>query len=101
MCIRDRTIAARLHAIRGFNSVFQRPGGHDGDNGNSMACPLPELAAGNIAPNAALGSRAVSYTHLDVYKRQVHIRTLRRKLGSCGDYIQTVRGVGYKIGEAQ
>ncbi len=31
----------------------------------------------------------------------VHIRTLRRKLGSCGDYIQTVRGVGYKIGEAQ
>lgn len=30
----------------------------------------------------------------------VHIRTLRRKLGSCGDYIQTVRGVGYKIGGA-
>ena len=31
----------------------------------------------------------------------VHIRTLRRKLGVCGDYIQTVRGVGYKIGGAQ
>ena len=28
----------------------------------------------------------------------VHIRTLRQKLGPCGDYIQTVRGVGYKIG---
>lgn len=30
----------------------------------------------------------------------VHIRTLRQKLGECGDYIETVRGVGYKIGSA-
>lgn len=29
----------------------------------------------------------------------VHIGTLRTKLGSCGDYIQTIRGVGYKIEE--
>ncbi|MEA4932848.1 MAG: winged helix-turn-helix domain-containing protein, partial [Lawsonibacter sp.] len=29
----------------------------------------------------------------------VHVRTLRQKLGSAGNYIQTVRGVGYKIGE--
>jgi len=28
----------------------------------------------------------------------VHIRTLRQKLGDCGEYIETVRGVGYKIG---
>jgi len=28
----------------------------------------------------------------------VHVRTLRQKLGVCGDYIETVRGVGYKIG---
>ena len=28
----------------------------------------------------------------------VHIRTLRQKLGSAGDLIETVRGVGYKIG---
>lgn len=27
----------------------------------------------------------------------VHVRTLRQKLGKCGDYIQTVRGVGYKL----
>jgi len=27
----------------------------------------------------------------------VHIGTLRTKLGKCGDYIKTVRGVGYKI----
>lgn len=29
----------------------------------------------------------------------VHIRTLRQKLGSAGSLIQTIRGVGYKIGE--
>jgi len=28
----------------------------------------------------------------------VHVRTLRQKLGACGDYIETVRGVGYKAG---
>lgn len=27
----------------------------------------------------------------------VHIGTLRMKLGKCGDYIHTVRGVGYKL----
>lgn len=29
----------------------------------------------------------------------VHIRTLRMKLGSAGDYIKTVRGLGYKLGD--
>ena len=29
----------------------------------------------------------------------VHVRTLRQKLERCGEYIQTVRGVGYKMGE--
>lgn len=29
----------------------------------------------------------------------VHIRTLRQKLGPCGELIETVRGVGYKIGD--
>lgn len=27
----------------------------------------------------------------------VHIGTLRTKIGSCGDYIETVRGVGYRM----
>ena len=27
----------------------------------------------------------------------VHVRTLRQKLGTAGEYIETVRGVGYKI----
>ncbi len=30
----------------------------------------------------------------------VHIRTLRQKLGAAGDCVETVRGVGYKIGGA-
>ncbi len=29
----------------------------------------------------------------------VHIGTLRMKLGECGDYIETVRGVGYRLEE--
>ena len=29
----------------------------------------------------------------------VHVRTLRQKLGPAGNYIHTVRGIGYKIGE--
>jgi len=33
------------------------------------------------------GSRAVD----------VHVRTLRQKLGEAGAYIETVRGYGYKI----
>ena len=30
----------------------------------------------------------------------VHIRTLRQKLGDCGSRITTVRGVGYKMEDA-
>ena len=29
----------------------------------------------------------------------VHIRTLRQKLGDSGKWIETVRGVGYRIGD--
>ena len=29
----------------------------------------------------------------------VHVRTLRQKLGNCGERIETVRGVGYRISE--
>ncbi len=31
----------------------------------------------------------------------MHIKTLRQKLGTCGQCIQTVRGIGYKIGKEQ
>ena len=29
----------------------------------------------------------------------MHIKSLRQKLGPCGELIRTVRGVGYKIGD--
>ena len=29
----------------------------------------------------------------------MHIKTLRRKIGECGNYIKTIRNVGYKIGD--
>lgn len=29
----------------------------------------------------------------------MHIKTLRQKLGTAGEYIKTIRGIGYKIGE--
>lgn len=29
----------------------------------------------------------------------MHVKSLRKKLGSCGDYIKTVRNIGYKLGE--
>lgn len=31
----------------------------------------------------------------------VHIGSLRQKLGTCGDMIKTIRGVGYKIGDSK
>ena len=31
----------------------------------------------------------------------VHVRTLRQKLGHCGELLQTVRGLGYKVGETE
>lgn len=31
----------------------------------------------------------------------VHIGSLRQKLGSCGDMIKTIRGVGYKMGDSK
>ena len=29
----------------------------------------------------------------------VHVRKLRQKLGPAGEYVETVRGYGYKIGD--
>ena len=29
----------------------------------------------------------------------VHVRHLRQKLGACGSYIETVRGIGYRMGD--
>jgi len=37
-------------------------------------------------------------TDVETRTVDVHVRTLRQKLGECGEYIETIRGVGYKIG---
>ena len=37
----------------------------------------------------------------DVRTVDVHIRTLRQKLGDCGNLIETIRGVGYRIGDGR
>lgn len=40
------------------------------------------------------------YDYLDTTRTvDVHIRTLRQKLKTAGNYIETIRGVGYKIGD--
>lgn len=31
----------------------------------------------------------------------VHVRHLRQKLGDCGKYIETVRGIGYRVGDGR
>jgi two-component system phosphate regulon response regulator PhoB len=39
--------------------------------------------------------------HLNVETRTVdtHVKRLREKLGPAGDVIETIRGVGYKLGD--
>ena len=40
------------------------------------------------------------YDYIDTTRTvDVHIRTLRQKLGEAGNYIETIRGIGYKIGD--
>ena len=41
----------------------------------SVAMPMPETAEMNICgiPSGSVGSISVSYTHLDVYKRQIQL----------------------------
>ncbi len=62
-----------------------------------LLCCLLENA-GNVLTRDKLLGKVWGYT-FDGESRtvDVHIRTLRAKLGKCGDLIETVRGVGYKI----
>lgn len=56
-------------------------------------------AGGNVVPRENIIS-AIWGTEYEGESRtlDVHIRTLRQKLGSAGNHIETVRNVGYKIG---
>ena len=63
---------------------------------------LLELASrkGRVLTREHLLDRVWGYTY-EGYARTVdtHVRRLRERLGSCGDYIETLRGVGYRFRE--
>ncbi len=63
---------------------------------------LVELASkrGRVQTRASLLDRVWGYTY-EGYDRTVdtHIRHLREKLGDLGEYIETLRGVGYRFRE--
>ena len=54
--------------------------------------------AGNVVPREEILSTVWGYTDtVESRTVDVHIRTLRQKLGEAGALIETVKGVGYKI----
>jgi two-component system phosphate regulon response regulator PhoB len=63
---------------------------------------LLELASrrGRVLTREHLLDKVWGYTY-EGYARTVdtHVRRLRERLGSCGDYIETLRGVGYRFRE--
>jgi two-component system phosphate regulon response regulator PhoB len=58
------------------------------------------LRKGRVQTREHLLNQVWGYTY-EGYARTVdtHIRRLREKLGACGDYIETLRGVGYRFKE--
>ncbi len=58
-------------------------------------------ADGNVLERNTLLSRVWGEYYTESRTLDVHIRKLRVKLGSAGDLIQTVKGIGYKIGGAE
>lgn len=55
---------------------------------------------GNVLTREQLLNSVWNYEN-DIESRtiDVHVRTLRQKLGASGELLETIRGVGYKIGE--
>ena len=62
---------------------------------------LLALAArpGQVASKSQLLSQVWGFEAYDENLVQVHVSSLRRKLGSCGALLKTVRGVGYVLRE--
>ena len=57
---------------------------------------------GRVYPREELLGKIWGYTFEGESRTlDVHIRTLRQKLGDCGKLIETVRGIGYKLGEVE
>jgi len=56
-------------------------------------------APGRVFTRDLLLERIQGDTYIDERNIDVHVRSIRKKLGENTDYIQTVRGVGYKFKE--
>lgn len=56
-------------------------------------------ADGSVVPREELLSRVWGEYYGESRTLDVHIRKLRKKLGPAGKYIQTIKGIGYKLGE--
>lgn len=76
-------------------------------SGNSITLTLKEFQllqlllthCGSVVSREQLLNEVWSYDYGGETRTvDVHVGTLRQKLGACGSYIETVRGVGYKIG---
>ena len=67
----------------------------------TLLCVLCENA-GSVMTRAVLMDKVWGFdSELGTRTLDVHIRTLRSKLGVAGDMITTVRGIGYKFGGSQ
>jgi len=55
-------------------------------------------ADGSVVPREELLSRVWGEYYGESRTLDVHIRKLRKKLGTAGKYIQTIKGIGYKLG---
>ena len=98
----ERTVEYRL------GSLYVSPARHVVQvGGEEVALTLKEFELlclllaeqGTVLTRAQLLDRIWGY-EFDGESRtvDVHIRTLRQKLGDAGKYIETIRGLGYKIG---
>ena len=99
--------AAPKEKIYTLGSLFVDPGRHivrDGDRDVTLTlkefqvlCLLLERAGSGFTRDQRLNT--IWGYEFDGASRtvDVHIRTLRQKLGRSGDCIETVRGIGYKI----
>ena len=78
MCIRDRHRAVRRPA--GSGGHFASLSGHRAAGRGRFGGEQSEHQGSDGLPQSLLGGWAVSYTHLDVYKRQVPITLCSARL---------------------
>jgi len=85
-----------ISRIRALLRRTEDDGAEEYQTGNLYVCPSRHI--GTVLSRTQLLNQVWGY-EFDGESRtvDVHIRTLRQKLGSAGELVETVRGVGYKI----